>query len=279
MNIADYFQLLQDMRDERSRAVIQVMTDHIPGIYDYLSTDADRALLEKWIRDWLRPMAAQLGDPISGEPAERTALRSDLFETLASYGRDPQLVSRARSTVEQYMAAPDSSDAALARNSLRVAARNGDAALYDKYLEHLKTAKTPQEYDAYLYALGEFPQPELARRTFALVLSDQVKNQDMYAFQGPLYNDRTQRVAWELFKENFPAIVKKSDASDVVGLAQVAGVFCDAQLRDDSQKFFAAQNLPGSQRILENAKDFVNACIQLRELQQKNLSTYLNATH
>jgi hypothetical protein len=53
-------------------------------------------------------------------------------------------------------------------------------------------------------------------------------------------------------------------------------VFCDAKLRDDSQQFFAAQNLPGTQRILQNAKESVNACIELRGLQQANLSAYLH---
>ncbi|MGA8101198.1 MAG: hypothetical protein WB869_03530, partial [Candidatus Acidiferrales bacterium] len=58
-------------------------------------------------------------------------------------------------------------------------------------------------------------------------------------------------------------------------LGNVSGVFCDAKLRDDSQNFFAEQKLPGTQRLLENTKDTVNACIELRDLQQKNLSAYL----
>jgi hypothetical protein len=33
--------------------------------------------------------------------------------------------------------------------------------------------------------------------------------------------------------------------------------------------------LKGSADLLENGKDTVNSCIQLRELQQKNLSAYL----
>ena len=41
------------------------------------------------------------------------------------------------------------------------------------------------------------------------------------------------------------------------------------------QQFLAAQNLPGTARVLKNAKDQVNACIELRTLQQANLSVYL----
>lgn len=58
-------------------------------------------------------------------------------------------------------------------------------------------------------------------------------------------------------------------------MAGVAGVFCDGKLRDDAQEFFASQNIPGTERELQNAKDRVNACIEFRSLQQTNLSEYL----
>ena len=107
------------------------------------------------------------------------------------------------------------------------------------------------------------------------MLGPQVKNQDLFALYIPLVNYKTQTAAWQLFKADYPEVMKKIDASDAVALAQLAGVFCDASLRDDSQKFFAEKNLPGSERILQNAKDQVNACIQVRDLQQSNLATFL----
>ena len=59
------------------------------------------------------------------------------------------------------------------------------------------------------------------------------------------------------------------------GLAGVANYFCDETLRDDSQKFLADQKIPGSQRELANARERVNACIDLRKLQQSNLGEFL----
>jgi hypothetical protein len=138
----------------------------------------------------------------------------------------------------------------------------------------MKTAKTPEEYYNYYGALSQFPSAELAKRTIELELSPDVKNQDMFFF-GLLSIPDTQAAAWELFKSNFPAIKEKAGASLSAGFAGLAGSFCDEKLRDDSQDFFTAQNLPGSERALQNAKDGVNACIELRSLQQANLSAYL----
>jgi aminopeptidase N/puromycin-sensitive aminopeptidase len=166
-------------------------------------------------------------------------------------------------------------EAALAGNALSVSALEGDAVLYDKYVEHMKTAKTPEEYYNYFGALGQFPSAALAKRTIEFALSPEVKNQDLFYVSGLLTNVDTQAAAWELFKSNFPAIKEKAGESLSGGFTTLAGVFCDAKLRDDSQEFFASQNLPGSERPLQNAKDEVNACIELRSLQQTNLSGYL----
>ena len=153
--------------------------------------------------------------------------------------------------------------------------QNGDTALYDKYVEHLKTAKTSGEYYGYLGSLSLFPDPALTKRTFDLVLSPAVRNQDMFTLVGAMANPDTQTTAWDLFKADYPQITAKIDASLGGALVQLAGIFCDAKLRDDSLKFFEDKHLPGSERMLENAKDQVNACIALRAEQQSKLSVYL----
>jgi aminopeptidase N len=276
MNIGDYLDTLEKMKGERARVLVSVMTSHFSEIHDTVASAADRTAFEKWVRDFLAPMAAELGNaPAAGESDDRRGLRSDVFDALALNGRDPQLMAKSRVLVEQYMREPNSVEAALAGNALVVSAIDGNSALYDRYLERLKTAKTPEEYYNYFSALMQFPSADLAKRTFELALSTDVKNQDLYRIGALLGNVDVQAAAWELFKSNYPAIVQKSDptiSSDFIGFA---GYFCDEKLRDDSQDFFASLNLPGSERILQNAKDSINACIGLRSLQQANLSAYL----
>ncbi|MGC1618377.1 MAG: M1 family metallopeptidase [Candidatus Acidiferrum sp.] len=276
LNIADYLGTLEKMKGERTRATVDAMTEHFAGIHDYIVSDSDRLAFEKWIRSLLEPIADDLGETAApGESDDKRSLRSDIFAALATYGRDPRLIEKSRAFVEQYMKDSNSVDAAIAGNSLSIAALVGNANLYDRYLARMKSAKTPEEYYNYFNALGEFPSAELAERTIEFALGPDVKNQDLYLTFAPLQNVTTQAAAWELFKSNFKAIQAKADASLGEGMAEVAGVFCDGKLRDDAQDFFANQNIPGSERILQNAKDRVNACIEFRSLQQSNLSEYL----
>jgi aminopeptidase N len=276
LSIGDYLDALEKMKAERTRALVAVMTDWFGDIHDTVASASDRAAFEKWVRDFLRPLATELGEtPIPGESDDRRGLRSDVFATLATYGRDPQLLAKSHLLIEQYMRDPNSVEEALAGNALVVSALEGNAELYNRYLEHMKTAKTPEEYYNYFGALSQFPSAELAKRTIELDLSPDVKNQDLFFIGGLLNNVDTQAAVWELFKSNFPAIKEKAGQSLSGGFAAVAGSFCDEKLRDDAQDFFASQNLPGSERPLQNAKDTVNACIELRSLQQANLSAYL----
>jgi len=276
LNIGEYLATLEKMKGERTRAVVGVMMGRLGEIHDTIVSASDRAAFEKWVRDFLRPMATELGEtPAPGESDDRRGLRSDVFATLATYGRDPQLLAKSRLLVEQYMRNPNSVEAALAGNALTVSALDGNADLYDRYLEHMKTAKTPEEYYNYFGALSQFPGADLAKRTIELALGPEVKNQDLFIVGGLLSNVDTQPAAWELFKSNFPALKEKAGESLSGGFPTLAGVFCDEKLRDDSQDFFASQNIPGSERPLQNAKDGVNACIELRNLQQPNLSAYL----
>ncbi|HVP63386.1 MAG TPA: M1 family aminopeptidase [candidate division Zixibacteria bacterium] len=276
MNIGDYLELLRAMQGERSRPIVEAMNAQMNGIHDEVVAPADRPAFEKWVRSQFKPMASDLqqstGTPTGGE---LDALKSDIFEILARDGRDPELVAKARATVEEYMKDPASVDPELAGKALAVTAINGDAALYEQYVAHLATAKTPQEYNAYLQSLGKFPEKELAKRTFEIILSPEVKSQNAFRLFPLMRNYEVQPTAWELFKQNFPKLEHKVGIERASFFAEVSSVFCDPMLRDDSQKFFAERNLPGTKRTLENAKEKVNSCIQVRELQQKNLSTYL----
>ena len=276
LNIGDYLATIAKMQSEKERDVVDVMISHFQEIHDQIVAPADRPAFEAWVRNFLRPIADSLGSaPVPGESTDREALRTDVFGTLATYGRDPQLIAKARTLAEQYMKDPASVEESMAGNALAVAAENGDAALYDQYVDHLKTAKNPGEYYSYLGSLTQFPEPDLTKRTFDLVLSPAVRNQDMFFMVGTLQNPDTQTVAWNIFKEDFPRITKKLDASLGGEIVQVAGIFCDPALRDDSLHFFESQQLPGADRLLKNAEDQANACIELRSHQQANLSTFL----
>jgi aminopeptidase N len=276
VNVGDYLAIVEKMGKERSSVVMTIIGRRFADIHDTISRAEDRPAVEAWISKLIRPIADDLADqPLAKESDDRRVLRSAVVRILAAFGRDRQTLRQLRTVVDAFMKTPETIDAAVAEIALTVSAQEGDATLYDQYVQHLKTAKTPEEYYAYLYALGSFRDPSLLKRTYELALSPEVKNQDMYVLYASFTDYATQSASWELFKANFAAIQKKVDPYTLVAFAQGTGVFCDARLRDDSQEFFAKLQLSGSERILRNVRDSINSCLELRALQQENLTAYL----
>jgi aminopeptidase N len=279
MKIGDYLDSVLNVASDRNREVINEAMVAIPRIHDAIATPADRPAFEAWVRKFLEPIATDLGQvPSAGEPAERAALRTDVLNMLTAYGNDPALIAKAKATAEAYLNNPSAVDAELARAALRTAAHTGDAALYDRYMEHMNSAKTPEEYYSYFFALPAFRDRALTKRTFEFVLSPAVRNQDLGLINALFNNDATQATAWELLRTHFKELQAKAGA-DIGGggggFVGIAASFCDDKMRDESQEFFAAQHIPGTERPLRNARDRVNACIAHKTLQQANLSAYL----
>ena len=137
LNIGNYLASLQNFANDRNRVVIDEAMGAIPRIHDVLLTSADRPAFEEWVRKFLAPIAESLGPaPAAGENGERAALRADVLNMLTAYGNDPTLLAKSRATAEAYMKDPTSVDTQLARTALDLMAESGDAALYDRYLEH-----------------------------------------------------------------------------------------------------------------------------------------------
>ncbi len=276
LSIGDFLKTLEAVQKDQTPAVLEMVLNYIPAIHGLIASPEDRPAFEAWTRNYLQPIAAGLGsEAVAGEPAERRRVRSQLLVVLAEDAKDPEAIAKMRSLAQAYMANPASVDSNVAGNALAVAAQNGDAALYDQYMAHLKMSKTPEEYYRYFGALMAFDDPALATRTLEFMMTPAVRNQDLF-FDGLMANEKTQNVAWEWLKAHFSEIKAKQGASiGGANFVTIAGDFCDAKLRDDSQQFFAGQNIPGAERPLRNAKDRVNACIDLKETQRGNLAAFL----
>ncbi|HVQ63755.1 MAG TPA: ERAP1-like C-terminal domain-containing protein, partial [Terriglobia bacterium] len=277
-SIADFLNIVAAMKSDRTRAVVEAMLEPFTHIHDLVVSPADKPAFEAWTRQLLRPLAQEFGSTAKpGDSDEIRQLRAVVLRTLGHAGNDPEVVTQARLLTEAYMKDPDSVDPTALPDAMALAASHGDTALYEKFRGRMKNARTPDAFYTYLRNLGNFPDPDLAVRTAQLFLSPEVKGQDVYLIFGVLSNPYTQKAGWEFVKSHFTELRDKLGAELGGGFASIANVFCDEMLRDDSQKFLADQKIPGSQRELGNARERVNGCIDLRNLQQSNLGEFLKA--
>jgi aminopeptidase N len=274
----DFMTLAADLKDDPSTAVMDQLTNYLQYLSDYVVNDSDRPQFEAWIRATFGPVAERMGWQSSPQDSDETrARRADLLTLMGQVGRDPKAIQIARDLMDKSLKG-EPVDRTMLIAAIPIAARNGDAALYDAIVAHFSQIKTPEEGLLYGQALCLFSDPALLTRTMKFAISPMMRSQDApQVFGTVLSNPVGREVAWKFIRDNWADIsAKLSNYSDssVVG---AAAVFCDASKRDEVQSFFTNHKVPASDRTLKLTIEQINGCIDLRQHQEPNLQTWLQS--
>jgi aminopeptidase N len=276
--ISQYLNLAQGMRNDRTRQLVQQVADRVEFIAMFVVDNNDRTPFQTWVQNQFRPIFETLGwQSKPGDSPDAKTMRPTVIRALGVSGRDPAVLRQAGEVAQKFMTDPASVDPNVGGLALDLAAINGDAKLYDEYVAHMKTAKTPQELYSYMDALAYFPQPELAQRSMDLMLSPEVRDQDGYKILfGLMGQPETREIAWTYFKSHWPQIQKKLGSTLAgFGFASMASGFCSEQAKQDVQQWFAQHPDPGGPRALRQASERIDACVRVRNLQGPTLAGWL----
>jgi len=277
--VGSYLDLATALKSDPNAEVLSNAIGGVDAIYDRVAgTPEEKAALAAWIRSTFAPEYAKLGTPSPGDSPNTIDLRAHLFELLGYYGKDRAVLAQARQITEMYLADPASVDPTLGQTALAVAARNGDAALFDQLQKIAETSTNPEIQEGSLRLLPEFEDPALVQRSLDYAASDKVRNQDaLIQFAIALQIDATRDIAWKYVKSHWSTV--KTLLTPEMGSALVGstGAFCSVEARDDVTAFFATHKVPAAERTLKHAIEHINGCIELRSLQQPNLDKWLAA--
>ena len=275
--VGDYLAVAEGLKGDRSRAVIAELAEQLDYIGSHLVTDSDRDSYQLWIRRLFTPAAQEFGwQARPGDTDEQKSLRSLVFHTLGYTGRDPEVLAQARKLAEDALQDPGSVDGTMAGTLFRLAALNGDATLYDKIVEHLKSAPTPNQYYLYFGALSDFSDPKLLERTLQFALTPDVRSQDSLGLiASVMENPAGEKVAWSFVRARWPDIEKIGGGFTSAEVVQATSVFCDEGLRDEVKDFFTQHSVPTAQRTLKQSLERMNYCVDLKSQQGTKLAFWL----
>ena len=276
-NIAAFLDLVAALSSDQERAVMESYVPTLRSINRYLLTSADREAFHAWIRSTFRPMMAKVGwTPAPGESEDMHTLRSDLVDILGMIGEDPETISESTRLAQQYLKDFHSVDATLAKQVLQVAARYGNAELFDQYLAARQDARSPEQYYNVDAAMSEFRAPQLVQRLLQISISPEVRNQDApFMVFSVLMNADVQETAWPWVKQHWDEVEKKTTMSSGTTIVSGTQNFCSAEARDDVQRFFSEHKVPSAERALKQVVERIDSCISFREHQQTNLAAWL----
>ncbi len=169
-----YFALVDAVEDDRNRAVWEQVVRTIGRIDDLERGLRGRSAYQAYARSRLRPAFDRLGwDRSAGESEDNTILRARLVTELGGLD-DGAVVAEAKRRFAAFVKDPGSLDVNLRGPVILVAGREADRAIYDE-LRVLGRKSTSTEFRVrYYIALAAAVNPELAKETLAITLTDEV---------------------------------------------------------------------------------------------------------
>jgi aminopeptidase N len=277
--VGDYLNLVAALSSDPSSDVLSNAVDNVGAIANSVaSTKEERDALAAWIRRIFIPVYAQLGNASASDTSHQREVRAYLFSILASGGKDANLQAQARDIANQYLADPSSVDPTLGQTAVGIAAKDGDAALFDKLQEIYETSSDPELENTALRELVTFTNPELLERGFEYSVSPKVRNQDSaYQFNIAMRIPENRDAAWKFIKTHWDQVQAEFTTEMGAYLVTGTGSFCSAEARDDVKNFFAAHPVPAADSALRHALEHIDGCIELRRLQEPNLKQWLGA--
>ena len=148
------------------------MVDALTSIDYYLVEPEARPAWSALVEHLLAPQIEQLGwQPAADDSDARRLRRAATIRALGRLARLPEVVSEARQGIERYWGDANSVDPNLVDVFMAIAAQNGNPALFDAYLAHMREARTPQDEVRHLFGLAAFEDPVLVQQALDLALT------------------------------------------------------------------------------------------------------------
>jgi alanyl aminopeptidase len=202
-------------------------------------------------------------------------MRADVLGVLGVEGEDPEVIAGARRVAQQYMNDPASVDPVIAARALPMAAFNGDEALFNQVIEHLKTAPTPEIAARYRNIIPLFRDPKLISRAVDYVYSDQVRSQDLPGMAATLFfNPAAKQIAWNAAKSHWEMLNQKIPTA-IGAVTGATATFCDPAMKADVQAFFATHPAGAGERALRRALEAIDTCIAFKAAEQASFNAAL----
>ena len=278
-DIGTYLDLANAWASDMAPAVVEDIAGRIGYVTASVANSDERPAFHAWTKRRFGPALDAVGLPGSAsDPDDTQSRRAALLGIMGGTG-DPAVTRRAKELAEQYLANPSAIPPTLVRQVLQVAAANGDAALYDRYLAKLTaTSGQPEEYNRFLNALTAFQEPALMKRTLEYALSDAVRSQDAPTLIAGSLVSSQKNLAWEFVRERWPAIIGKLGVfQGVPAVVGSLGGFCDRAKAEEIRAFFARNPLPAAARLLQQSLERIESCAAIDERQSAPFAAWLKA--
>ncbi len=260
------------LKGNRERLVFEKVLFTLGSLeHAYVDDAATRTAFYAHASSILLPLAKELGwEAKKDEPEDRKMLRQRVLGALSAFGEDAWLYTEGEKKAAAVLKDPASADWELAPLALRISARKGDAARFKDYLETAKKTPRVELRKALLSSLGQFKSPELVERGLDLMLSNDLKTEEILHVYFSAFDRRENQpalISWT--KKHLGELKAKLPGPMTAAFAWLGALPCEKDVRNDVAGFLkgALVDVESADRSLAQALERSAQCIELRSRQ------------
>ena len=271
-----FLNLLEAMTAEPNRSVWQRLIAGFGQLKRLVDGEAEERL-EEIAHDAMAPALAHLGLASAPEEDDQTRqLRADLVRALGTVANDPDIQEEAKRGLAIGRREPELIDVALMAASVDVVAANGDETDFEDFVAAWKTANNPQEELRYLYALVEFPDPDLTARVYQLIFDGEIRSQNAPLMLGrSMRNKHCGRQTWSFITANWDRLIEIFPGGLMVRMLEgLTSLDSEADQRSAAE-FFADHDVPTGSKTLVQILEKQRIQVALRAREAEGLSRFL----
>jgi aminopeptidase N len=274
-----YLQALSHFGSDPEPQVVSSTMDALTGVRGAFVPDSLESLFAVYVRRTLSPALQRVGyEKKPGEDETVSGMRGDLMRWLANRGQDEKTLAYAQDAAKRYLADSTSVDPGIADAVVSLAAKKGDAKLFDEYVRRLEVTEVPAIRRRFLSALGAFEDTALTARALEYSLSEKVRPTETFEILRGM-GQRNEAVAARTFQwmmANYDRIASRVPPPALRFLPLFASG-CNAERLSAATAFFSdpKREAPGMDKTLERVGDNVHTCLSLREREGEHVNTYM----
>jgi len=275
-SLAEFIKMARLFRDETDINVWRALI----GAFNYLdmiAIDAQRPAVAAAVRETVGSAATRLGwSAVSDEDELQGQLRALLLATLGTIGEDDMVQARAREFYDAWQQDPAKANRDLQPAFVSILAHAGDAARYQEFKRHFKSARTPQEEQRYLFSLANFRAMPLLRQTMEMTLSGEVRTQNApYLLHSLLANNVSRIEAWEFVQHNWETIVSKFPDSALPRMCEAINGLLDRQA--EVEAFFHQHKVRLGGKLIDQHLERLAVAVAFRRREGASLESSLKS--
>ncbi len=280
-DIGDDLALIEALPSNATRSEILEVAERIDSINDDIVTDAQRGAWRQWVQRIAKRWQPEGGwTPKAEESDEQREVRAAVLTMLGNGAEDAETIAKAKEMTAKVLEDPRAFDPTIANAAIRIAARHGDAALFDRVLEARRNAKTFEGKVRWSFALMAFRDASLVNRELEFVTGSEVRSQDSPRYLASLLENPVTRAAtWDWMRTKWSEVSKRFPYWALEAAVGGLSSACDAKTLKEMDEFFAANPAPGAERRIRSAKEAIEICTAYREMQSPALADYLRYSH